>query len=131
MATGELLFSFSGPVKGSYFATISPRESYLATSEIFDRQIGLWTIPSGRKVRSFAGLANGVRRVVFSHDEQRIAALGIDGRIVVWDVATAQVSAEHSIHVADFYRLDFSPTGDLIVEFDTGRRSEALAVTRP
>jgi WD40 repeat protein len=75
-------------MKGEYFASISPHETYLASSSIFSRRISLWSIDTGKVVKELPGHISATMAVAFSEDEKLLASAGTDGTIKVWNLET-------------------------------------------
>ena len=118
-------------MKGAYFAAVSPRETYLASSRLFAKEIVLWSIPSGEQVKTFAGHESGTHAVIFSADERRMASIGKDGHIKIWDVAREQRIGQCDLEFSEFHNLSFLDDEQVVVELDQGQRSIALTYGRP
>ncbi len=120
MATQRVSFSFSGPIKSEYYAAISPRETYLASSKIFSRQISLWSIDTGEVVKELKGHESATIAVAFSKDEKTLASVGKDRTLKVWDLETQSLVVKHELPPKKYRSLRFHDDGFVVVEFDSG-----------
>ena len=113
-------------MKGSYFASISPQETYLASSRIFAKEIILWSIDTGEIEKEFHGHESGTHVVAFAEDEKHLASIGKDGEVKVWDVKSQDLVGEHQVPLTNFHSLRFAGDAKVIVELDKGRRSVSV-----
>jgi WD40 repeat protein len=67
-------------------AAVSPDGKQLATAAVQAGGIELFDTATGKPVRRFASRGAPVKRLVYSPDGTRIAALGFDGAVQVWDL---------------------------------------------
>jgi hypothetical protein len=70
-----------------YDAELSPDGKLLATCS-YDRQIHLWDVGSGKRLRGFAGHNGAVFDLAFSADGAALASASADDTVKVWNVAT-------------------------------------------
>src|SRR5205807_2294413 len=78
-------------------AALSPDGRHLATS-CFNHELRLWDARSGRELRRLpdAGWRSGYSRdFVFTSDSRRLCTWEADCRLLVWDVQTGRLLAEH------------------------------------
>ena len=84
------------------------------------------------EIRVLAGHAGGARAVAMSPDGARVASVGMDGRLRVWDAATgAELYAVEHGPLADGglpISVAFSPNGALIATGGDGTYSETVRV---
>jgi WD40 repeat protein len=91
----------------------SPDGRWLATVSDESPDVALWEFATGRQLRRFTSGQAGLVAVAFAPDGQRLAALGADGMIKVWAVATGRVLLTlRSLVVEEaLCGLRFSPDG--------------------
>jgi WD40 repeat protein len=53
-----------------------------------EARVGVWDVPSGRRLHAFAGGANMIPALTFSPDDRLLAAGSLDGKVVLWDTAS-------------------------------------------
>ena len=102
--------------------------SNLATGDESAR-IWLWDTKTGKKVREFPrdkGHTRGIQAIAFTKDGKRIATVGQDDVIKIWNT-----SGGHPTHTikgvgANFYDARFLPTGGLV----TATLAEGMRVLR-
>jgi WD40 repeat protein len=117
MQTGKETRAFSVPGQGLSDMAFAPDGQWLATVTSNSQDVQLWHAATGRELRRFTGNSAALANVAVAADGQRVAALGVDGTIKVWAVATGRVlltlqyknaeSIEHGLH--------FSPDGRWLV----------------
>lgn len=115
--TGKETRAFSVPGQGMSDMAFAPNGQWLATVTSKSKDVQLWDIATGSDLRRLTGSPSVLANVAVAPDGQRVAALGIDGTIKVWAVATGRVlltlqyvnaeSIEHGLH--------FSPDGRWLV----------------
>lgn len=74
--------------------------------------IALWELESGQLVRQFQTLQLDIKLVKWSPDRQRIATVGIDRSIHLWDLNGRQLA--HYQFSENVVNIEFSPDGDLL-----------------
>lgn len=72
-------------------------------------EVGLWTIPDGKKVRGFQDLGEQAR-IALSPDDKLLAGGGT-GRVVIWDASTGAVKYRCPAKPRRVRQLRFSPDG--------------------
>jgi WD40 repeat protein len=94
---------------------MTPKKGYLVL---------LWDTTTGKEIRRFEGLKDNLKSVVFSPDGKTLAAASRDGRIALWDVATARerlfIVAHPSLtdtSSTSAAGLAFSPDGQTLASF--------------
>jgi WD40 repeat protein len=99
--------------------TITGKEGFLVL---------LWDVASGKELRRFAGLKDGIKSVAFSPDGKTLAAASRDGRIVLWEAATGKELLHivaHPNHTDATFAcspcLAFSPDGKKLASGSTDR----------
>lgn len=116
VASKKVKFSFSGPTKDAYYAEISPQESYLASSPIFNRKIVLWSIETGEVVIELPGHDTCTRGLTFSPDEKRLASLSIQGEVCVWNIAEQTLIMRQDIPLEEFKSFEFENNNQLSIQ---------------
>lgn len=111
--TGKETRVFSTSGRGLADMVFSPDGQWLATVASKSRDVQLWDVATGRELRRFTGSPSVLTNVAITRDGQRLAALGIDGTIKVWAVATGRVLLTLQYMAVEFpsYGLHFSPDG--------------------
>ncbi|HEX5708200.1 MAG TPA: PQQ-binding-like beta-propeller repeat protein [Pyrinomonadaceae bacterium] len=79
-----------------------------------ERPVRLWDAATGRELRHFDGLDEGVLSVAFSPDGRRVAAGGAE-LLFVWDAETRAVVHEIRLRGEGVSELAFSPDGSRLV----------------
>jgi WD40 repeat protein len=118
-------------VKGAYFAKISPRETYLASARIFAREISLWSINTGKVVRTLDGHEAGTYSVAFSGDESLLASLGNDGSVKIWDVVEEKVVAEKTISRKQLQNIQSLTGTSVVVQLGAGNGDVSITFKQP
>lgn len=116
VASKKIKFTFSGPTKGAYYAEISPQETYLASSRIFNRKIVLWSIESGQVAIELPGHESFTCGLTFSPDERRLASLSVKGEVWVWDIAEQTVIMRQDIPLEEFKSFGFESNKRLSIQ---------------
>lgn len=82
-----------------------------------DSVVGLLDARHGRLIRTFAGHTGGVRRVAWNEDGRRLATVGQDGMMRVYDPATGGQVAQivHGLGNTELHSLDWNSDGQTIV----------------
>jgi WD40 repeat protein len=75
---------------GDINATFSPDSRLLATAGSLDPVIKIYDLPSAKERAVLWGHASTVAHIAFCPDGQRIASVGNDGVIKLWDVTTGK-----------------------------------------
>ncbi len=73
-----------------------------------DKTIKLWSIESGREIRSFSDHKSDVLDVDFSSDGRLIASAGRDLTFKIWDVATGELLQSYRDNDRGISSVDFS-----------------------
>lgn len=90
----------------------TPDDQVMASGGFLDGTVQLWKTATGEKINEPLQGRPTLTGVAFTPDGQRIAAVGYDGEVRMWDVATGQLSLSLNI-----------PTG--------ARRADIAYTTRP
>jgi serine/threonine protein kinase len=77
-----------------------------------DSLVKLWKFPQGELDRTYQ-LTNAVRGVIFSHDDQRLFAGGLDGNVRAWSLDSSEALAEAK-QPASVYALAISPDDETL-----------------
>ena len=81
--------------------------------------VAIFDLDSAAPPRMLAGTSRAAEALVFAGD--RLLAAGVDGTILVWDVATGTVVARHEL-ATSLYRAAMSPGGQLAAVGGLDRR---------
>src|SRR5947207_1904731 len=81
--------------------------------------VAIFDLDSAAPPRMLAGTSRAAEALVFAGD--RLLAAGVDGTILVWDVATGAVVARHEL-ATSLYRAAMSPGGQLAAVGGLDRR---------
>jgi WD40 repeat protein len=112
---GEFL-AHKGAVNGLAF---SPNRRFLVTGGT-DRTVRVWKVNALRGARAepvlnLTGHAAAVNGVAFSPgDGKRVASVGRDGAVQLWDTAAGRLERKFLGHDSEATCLAFSPTGDVL-----------------
>lgn len=122
LKTGKEIRAFATTARGMTDMGFSPDGQWLATVTSESRDVQLWDIATGNKLRSFTGSQSLLANVAVAPDGQRVAALGVDGTIKMWSVATGRVLLTlQYVNVESIERgLQFSPDGRWLVANGSG-----------
>ena len=80
-----------------------------------DKTIKLWSIESGREIRSFSDHKSGVLDVDFSSDGRLIASAGRDLTFKIWDVATGKLLQSNKDNDRGISSVAFSPDNNYLI----------------
>jgi WD40 repeat protein len=120
----------------------SPDSRLLATGSL-DWRIKLWRISReapaaglgpgdgsvwAEKPKTLEGHNNAVACVVFSPDGKRMASVGDDRLVKIWDPSTGETLAVLSTPGGNTYTLSFSPDGQLLVAGSQTARGTGEAI---
>ena len=78
-------------------------------------EVKIWEAATGRELQTLRGHANGVIRVEFSPDGQRLASASLDGTAKIWETATGQCLLTIQEDFARVNCLAFSSDGRRII----------------
>ena len=119
-------FEKTGGVRGfegtSHVACLAlSHDGLRAVTSDEDKQLKLWDLQTGRKIRSFTGHDRGATYVCFSPDDRLIVSASYDGVVRLWDVATRNPPREFREHPAgaEVFVAIFSPDGRSVLSGDT------------
>jgi len=79
-----------------------------------DREIRLWSIPSGERIVTLQGHTDCIRAVAFSPDGQLLVSGSEDQTIRLWSVPPQEMLHTYEGHTADVFHVAFSPDGEAI-----------------
>jgi len=141
VATGQSLLWGNGNGSITRALVFNSDGSWLAAGSIgesADADVNVWELKPDRGIRQLSGLAAPIRKVTFSPDGRRLAALSDEWRLGVWEIPSgrllrifelaAAVYADSAACAfdADHRRLAFAAgTSARIFDLDTGR-TEAI-----
>jgi WD40 repeat protein len=100
---------------------LSPDGRTVATASDLDKQVGLWDVASGKRVKELAGegAVLGFQAVRFSPDGTTLAGVGPGPTVCTWDLESGKVVARFLGHTADFVGcLAFSKDGQRLLTGD-------------
>jgi len=109
-----------GDFVSTYDVKFSPDGRYIATPR--DGRIVLWN-RAGKRVRAVGPVRGDINAIAFSPDSRRIAAVGSDGIVRVWSLATGKLRTFDN--GGPILSIAFSRNGRLMV---TGGRDGRVAV---
>ena len=107
--TGRMLHEF--PEQTGSKLAFSPDGKVLATSGFYERQVTLWDVASGERLR---GLNQNARSLAFTPDGAHLIAGGRDGIVRMWLATTGQLAREFKGHEGGLYAVALSPDGKMI-----------------
>jgi WD40 repeat protein len=115
-ATGALVLEYSGHPKDSSVVScaFSP-DGLSALSSGHDESIKLWSVPTGKTLRTFAGHTSVVQDAVFSPDGSRIASVSWDKSARLWETATGKELVKIDDFEEDLQGCGFFPDGKSIL----------------
>ena len=87
---------------------IAPDSSMFATGG-FDNQIKLFSLPDLKLKLSFEPQEFYLTRLRFNSDGSRLASSSNDGKVRIWDVATAEMLVDFDVPNGWYPNFDFSP----------------------
>jgi WD40 repeat protein len=94
---------------------LAPDEASLATCG-WGGVIETWSADSLAPIRSFSGSRQGiVWAIAYSPDGREIAAAGLDGTIVIWDIATGKSITRLRGHTDSITAISYTPEGSWLV----------------
>ena len=131
LATGELVRTFveSGGF-GSAFA-VDTAGARLAVSSA--KAVAVWNVADGRELFHFDEPNEALTRnfLSLSADGRRVAALGTDRRLRVWDVETGAIVFERAVNSQQGFEIWLSPKGEqlLLAGSDLGDAGLVRTVT--
>ncbi|MCX6091827.1 MAG: lamin tail domain-containing protein [Candidatus Bipolaricaulota bacterium] len=86
-ATGATVGSFSAEQAGDFIAGFSFVDGSKLLASGTSREVALFSVPSGRRVATFAGDPSGLSAFGVSSDGKRLAVGGRSGRVDVYDIS--------------------------------------------
>jgi len=122
---GERIAPQRGPVEGTPVA-LSGDGRWIATAvgQGPARQLALWGVVEGKRVRLLEGQYGRAVGVRFSPDGRHLAALGEGGRVTVWNAATGDDVSRSAGHAGAIRSLAFAADGKSLLstaDDDTAR----------
>jgi len=97
--------------------SFSPDGKYIVSGSC-DRTVKLWSIESGKEVRSFTGHTDYVTSVSFSPDGKYLASGSNDDTIKLWEVESGKEVRSFKGHVGNVEFVSFSPEGKYLASAD-------------
>src|SRR5262249_10232979 len=95
VASGTKMHEFSAHRRNEVIAlALSPDGQALATScnsGVGDHAVRLWGIATGKPLVRHPGPQQGIARVIFSPDSQRVATASWEGAVHLWEAATGKL----------------------------------------
>jgi RNA polymerase sigma factor (sigma-70 family) len=116
----------TGAVKRRFFMTrnfptalaFSPDGRFLAavggSGESNQSEIRVWDVQDGEEHRGLEGRFGRMNSVAFSPDGRTLATGGVDGRLLLWELASHRRRVEFRGHEVGVLSLAFSPHGRLL-----------------
>jgi WD40 repeat protein/tRNA A-37 threonylcarbamoyl transferase component Bud32 len=103
--TGQVVRTFSGPRTGITSLAVSSNWQRLAAASM--EEVIVWDVRTGKQMHSLPGH----RHVALSQDGQRIASIGLDKTIKVWDVSSGELIGNLGTLPGLVSNMAFSPDG--------------------
>ncbi|MEO0431192.1 MAG: hypothetical protein AAF151_05795, partial [Cyanobacteria bacterium J06656_5] len=97
---------------------VSPSPPLASTSA--DATIKLWSMPTGRCLKTLTGHSNGVLIGLFSPDSSKFVSGEFNGSIKIWDVDSGQCIQTLQAHNHILWALAFSPDGKVLASGGEG-----------
>jgi WD40 repeat protein len=79
----------------------------------------VWSLESGKPIRSLVGHTNFVYAVSMTPDARLAVTRGFDKQLMVWDVSTGRLLRRFEVSESTFGRVAISPGGNLIAADDS------------
>ncbi|HZO89320.1 MAG TPA: WD40 repeat domain-containing protein [Chthonomonadaceae bacterium] len=118
---GSPIKKFQGHTKTVYVA-FSPDGQILATAS-HDATIKLWSVPTGKTLRTLTGHTDAIWIVAFSPDGKFLATGSLDDTARLWEVSTGKCLHTLRGHTLSVHSVAFSPDGKLLA---TGSYDDAI-----
>lgn len=77
--------------------------------------LSLWDGGTGRIVRTYTGIPNGVKSVCLSADNKYLCCGSVNSKVLVWEVATGRGIASLDARTGHVQAVAFSPDGKMVV----------------
>ncbi len=103
-----------GHIQGITDIAFSPDKTHIATSA-GDKTVKIWSIESGRLVRTLAGHSGTVTSIAYSPDGSAIASASYDKTLKLWDPATGNLIRTLTGNPGDIQSVAFSPDGSQLI----------------
>ena len=87
----------------------------------FDGTLDLWSITTGKKVRSLYGHQQMITASVFSPDESMALSASEDGKVMLWDIETGAIQGEFVGHTGGVKCLAFSSDAETVLSGGTDK----------
>jgi WD40 repeat protein/transcriptional regulator with XRE-family HTH domain len=105
-SSGKELLSLSGRAD---YLDYSPDGKMVAVSN--DRTITLLDAKTGKHLQILVGHTDYIKSINFSPDGEHLASAGIDGKVIIWDLASGKALFTLQEPGVQFYSVAYSPDG--------------------
>lgn len=93
--------------------SLSPDQQTLAIYEPGTRSIGIWDVPTQKKIRSIQIGGSSVNSLAWSKDQRQVAVSESNAQVMVYAVATGQLSQKMKVVESSIFQLAFGPNDRL------------------